>query len=109
MNASAQPTRGQLWLLWLGVSAAVLVLLLATAAPVGVTWDEPIYSQAAENAARWFGVLVHGGPAAAFAQIAFGGGWGLVNEHPPLVRVLNGFGWALTPRLPPGADRASRR
>ena len=77
-------------------AAAVLVLLLATAAPVGVTWDEPIYSQAAENAARWFGVLVHGGPAAAFAETAFGVGWGLVNEHPPLVRVLNGFGWALT-------------
>ena len=96
MNAPAQPTRGQLWLVWLGVSAVVLVLLLATAAPISVTWDEPIYSQAAENAARWFGVLVHGGPAAAFAQTAFGGGWGLVNEHPPLVRVLNGFGWALT-------------
>jgi 4-amino-4-deoxy-L-arabinose transferase-like glycosyltransferase len=77
-------------------TAAVLVLLLATAAPIGVTWDEPIYSQAAENVARWFGVLIDGGPAAAFAQTAFGVGWGLVNEHPPLVRVLNGFGWALT-------------
>ena len=64
--------------------------------PIGVIWDEPIYSQAAENAVHWFGVLMHGGPAAAFAQTAFGVGWGLVNEHPPLVRVLNGFGWALT-------------
>ena len=35
----------------------VLALLLSTAATVGVTWDEPIYSQAAENAARWFGTL----------------------------------------------------
>ena len=96
MNAPALPTRGQLWLVWLGVSAVVLVLLLATSAPIGVTWDEPIYSQAAENAARWFGVLVRGGPAAAFEQTAFGVGWGLVNEHPPLVRLLNGFGWALT-------------
>ena len=96
MNAPAQPTRGQLWLVWLGVSAVVLALLLATAASISITWDEPIYSQAAENAARWFGVLTHGGPAAAFAQTAFGVGWGLVNEHPPLVRVLNGFGWALT-------------
>ena len=74
----------------------MLVLLLATAAPIGVTWDEPIYSQADENAARWFGVLMHGGPAAAFAQTAFGVGWGLVNEHSPLVRVLNSLGWALT-------------
>ena len=44
---------------------------------------------------------MHGSPAAAFAQTAFGVGWGLVNEHPPLVRVLNGFGWALTRGLLP--------
>ena len=73
-----------------------LALLLCTAGTISVTWDEPIYSQAAENAARWFGTLLRGGPAAAFEQIAFGGGWGLVNEHPPLVRVLNGLGWLLT-------------
>ena len=79
-----------------GVSAIVFALLLSTAASIGVTWDEPIYSQAAENAARWFGTLMRGGPAAAFEQTAFGVGWGLVNEHPPLVRVLNGLGWTLT-------------
>ena len=37
-----------------------------------------------------------GRPGAAFEQTAFGVGWGLVNEHPPLVRVLNGLGWAVT-------------
>lgn len=77
-------------------AVAVLALLFATSATVSVTWDEPIYSQAAENAAHWFGTLLRPGPAAAFEQTAFGIGWGLVNEHPPLVRVLNGFGWALT-------------
>ena len=77
-------------------AVAVLALLFATSGAVGVTWDEPIYSQAAENAARWFGTLLRGGPGAAFAPNAFGVGWGLVNEHPPLVRVLNGLGWALT-------------
>jgi 4-amino-4-deoxy-L-arabinose transferase-like glycosyltransferase len=81
---------------WFGVSAIVFALLLCTATSIGVTWDEPIYSQAAENAARWFGTLLRGGPSAAFEQTAFGIGWGLVNEHPPLVRVLNGLGWALT-------------
>ena len=97
MIAPAQSTRRHLWLVFLGVTVVVLALLLSTAATVGVTWDEPIYSQAAENAAHWFGtLLLRGGPAAAFAQTAFGVGWGLVNEHPPLVRVLNGFGWVLT-------------
>ena len=96
MSAPARPAPGQLWLVWLGVSAVVLALLLTTAGAIGVTWDEPIYSQAAENAARWFGTLLQGGPAAAFEQTAFGVGWGLVNEHPPLVRVLNGLGWAVT-------------
>ena len=77
-------------------AVAVLAILFATAGTIGVTWDEPIYSQAAENAARWFGTLLTGGPGVAFEQTAFGVGWGLVNEHPPLVRVLNGLGWALT-------------
>ena len=60
MNAPAQPKRGQHWLVGLGVAAVVFVLLLATSTSVGVTWDEPIYSQAAENAARWFGTLLRG-------------------------------------------------
>ena len=96
MIAPTRPTRRQLWLIWFGVTVVALALLLCTAGTISVTWDEPIYSQAAENAARWFGTLLRGGPAAAFEQIAFGGGWGLVNEHPPLVRVLNGLGWLLT-------------
>ena len=76
MSVPARPARRQLWLLWIGVSVFVFGLLLTTAAAIGVTWDEPIYSQAAENAARWFGVLLRGGPAAAFQRTAFGVGWG---------------------------------
>ena len=96
MNIESPSQHRQHWLVGLGVAAVVFVLLLSTATSVGVTWDEPIYSQAAENAARWFGTLLRGGGGAAFEQTAFGVGWGLVNEHPPLVRVLNGLGWALT-------------
>ena len=36
--------------LGLFTAGAVLMLLLATAGTVGMTWDEPIYSAAAENA-----------------------------------------------------------
>lgn len=73
-----------------------LGLLLVTAGPIGVTWDEPIYSVAAENAAHWLGLVAHGDLARAFEQYTFGVSWGLVNEHPPLVRILNGLGWTLT-------------
>ncbi len=87
---------------------AVVVILLLSAGEVGVTWDEPIYNQAAENAVHWFGTLLRGGPGAAFEQTAFGLGWGLVNEHPPLARLLNALGWVLTRAFlpPPTSHRA---
>jgi 4-amino-4-deoxy-L-arabinose transferase-like glycosyltransferase len=83
------------------VGLAVLDLLVLTAGPVGVTWDEPIYSEAAERVARWLGIVARGDLAQAFDPYAFGISWGLVNEHPPLVRVLNGLGWALTRNVLP--------
>jgi 4-amino-4-deoxy-L-arabinose transferase-like glycosyltransferase len=77
-------------------ATAVLVLLLATSGTVGVTWDEPIYSEAAERSANWLGLVVQGDLQQAFNATTFGISWGLVSEHPPLVRVVGGLGWALT-------------
>jgi hypothetical protein len=71
-------------------------LLFATAGSIGVAWDEPIYSEAAERAARWFGLFLRGEFAQMIDPYTFGISWGLVNEHPPLLRMLNGLGWALT-------------
>ncbi len=72
------------------------VLLLATSAGVGVVWDEPIYIEATERAARWFGLIFDGKFGQAFEQYTFGISWGLVNEHPPLLRYVNAGGWAMT-------------
>ncbi len=87
------------WILY-GTSLAVglftFALLVSTAGSIGVTWDEPIYSEAAERAARWLGLVIRGRLAQAFEPTTFGLSWGLVNEHPPLVRILNGLGWAGT-------------
>lgn len=80
---------------------AMFAALLFTAAPIGVTWDEPIYAEAAERAARWLGLIAQGKFVQAFDPYTFGIGWGLVNEHPPLMRVLNGLGWIVTRRLLP--------
>jgi len=79
----------------------VFVALLLTAAPIGVTWDEPIYCEAAERAVGWLGLIARGEVAQAFDPYTFGISWGLVNEHPPLMRVLNGLGWAATRGLLP--------
>lgn len=76
-------------------SLVVFILLLASADNVGVVWDEPIYSEASERAARWLGLLLRGEVAAMFDPYTFGIAWGLVSEHPPLLRVVNGLGWAL--------------
>jgi len=72
------------------------LILLLTAGDVGVTWDEPIYSEAAERAAHWLSMMTRGESQTAWDARTFGISWGLVNEHPPLVRVLSGLGWALT-------------
>lgn len=80
---------------WL-TGLAVFVLLLLTAGRIGVTWDEPIYVEAGERAARWLGLLLTGQVTQAFDPYTFGISWGLVNEHPPLMRVVSGLGWALS-------------
>ena len=72
------------------------VLLAATSAGVGVVWDEPIYVEATERAARWFGLIFNGQFGQAFEQYTFGISWGLVHEHPPLFRYVNALGWTLT-------------
>jgi hypothetical protein len=87
VNIQSPSQHRHVWLVGLGVAAVVFVLLFSTATSVGVTWDEPIYSQAAENAARWFGVLVHGGSAHCYGaaqgwlsrrmRSAWGGGWSM--------------------------------
>lgn len=71
-------------------------LLAATAQSVPVVWDEPVYMTAAEGAAGWLGLVATGRFAEAADPVAFGGGWGLVNEAAPLTRIVSGVGWAAT-------------
>jgi 4-amino-4-deoxy-L-arabinose transferase-like glycosyltransferase len=75
---------------------STFLLLLATSGPVGVTWDEPIYSEATERAAHWLSLIVRGEFQQAVDPYTFGISWGLANEHPPLLRFINGIGWMLT-------------
>lgn len=86
-----------------GTTFAILtfLVLLLTTDEIGVTWDEPIYNTTAEAAARWLGLIVRGQFAQAFDPFVFGVSWGLMNEHPPLMRIVNGLGWVLTRNVLP--------
>jgi len=101
MNRARSTKAGVPWLVGIGSAAATLLLLLLTNRAIGVTWDEPVYNTTAEAAARWLGLIARGELSQAFDPFTFGVSWGLANEHPPLMRMVNGLGWALTRDLLP--------
>ena len=78
------------------VALSAFIWIFSTSNAISITWDEPIYAEVAERAATWFGIVLHGKWDTAFDPMTFGFSWGLDNEHPPLTRVINGLGWALT-------------
>ncbi len=93
----------------LGMVVALIAtaVLFLTVGDVGITWDEPIYIETAQRAMHWFGLILRGDWQQAFDPITFGISWGLNHEHPPLMRVIWGLGWALTRDVfaPPLPDR----
>lgn len=93
----------------LGMAVALIAttILFVTVGDVGITWDEPIYIETAHRAIRWLGLILQGDWQQALDPITFGVSWGLNHEHPPLMRVVWGLGWALTRDIlsPPLTDR----
>lgn len=71
---------------------ATAVLLVATAAPVGVTWDEPVYITSAKSYVAWFPMLLHQ-PTQALTPEAIDKYWGPTHEHPPGERLVSGLTW----------------
>ena len=83
------------------LALAIFALLFTTESQIGLIWDEPIYMTTGEQAIHWLGLFAQGRVGEAFADVPFGTGWGLSNEHPPLTRVLTGLGWWATRDLLP--------
>jgi 4-amino-4-deoxy-L-arabinose transferase-like glycosyltransferase len=69
---------------------ATLILLIATAPDIGLTWDEPAYIAAARSYSDWFGVLFTN-PAPAFSQEVIDEHWVVNHEHPPLDKIWSGL------------------
>ncbi len=72
-----------------------LVLLVATAPQIGLTWDEPAYIAASESYAEWFGELVSN-PKQALEQETIDSYWGINHEHPPVDKIWSGAAWRVS-------------
>ncbi|HMP40995.1 MAG TPA: glycosyltransferase family 39 protein [Roseiflexaceae bacterium] len=72
-----------------------LLLLLATAGPIGLTWDEPAYIAASELYIEWFDQLRHS-PGYALSEAGIRTYWDINHEHPPLNKIWSGLIWMLS-------------
>ncbi len=72
-----------------------LVLLVATAPQIGLTWDEPAYIAASESYVEWFGELVTN-PKQALDQETIDSYWEINHEHPPVDKIWSGAVWRLS-------------
>lgn len=72
----------------------VIILLVATAPDIGLTWDEPAYITAAESYLSWF-QLVFMNPGEAFKPEIITQYWTPNHEHPPLDKVWSGLVWGI--------------
>ncbi|MFN2146552.1 MAG: glycosyltransferase family 39 protein [Anaerolineales bacterium] len=78
-----------------GLAILTLVLLLATNADTGVTWDEPAYIGAAESYMNWY-ERIFTQPGKMLSQEGIDKYWSANHEHPPLDKIWSGLVWALT-------------
>jgi len=69
-----------------------ILVLVATAPQIGVTWDEPTYIVAAEMYSGWYAQLITQ-PRSALSPEAISRSWNTSHAHPPVSKVLSGFIW----------------
>jgi len=75
-----------------GLAIFTIVLLVATAPQIGLTWDEPTYIVAAETYPAWYSELIHR-PSYALSAEGVSKYWEISHAHPPFSRVWSGFVW----------------
>ncbi len=69
-----------------------ILVLIATAPQIGLTWDEPSYIVAAETYMPWYAELI-AHPSYAHSSEGIARYWTTNHEHPPLSKVWSGFVW----------------
>ncbi len=88
------PMPGHAWVAGL-LTLCTVVVLVATSRDVGLTWDEPIYIEAAESYMSWFGLLLTS-PAQALDNEDISAYWAINHEHPPIDKVWSGLVWEIS-------------
>jgi 4-amino-4-deoxy-L-arabinose transferase-like glycosyltransferase len=78
----------------IGIGAAYVAWLLATARSLGFSRDEGFYFSASSTYARWFGALFDH-PSEALAQGFIDSHWSANHEHPALMKSLFALSWML--------------
>jgi 4-amino-4-deoxy-L-arabinose transferase-like glycosyltransferase len=77
------------------IGALTTALLIGTAAPIGLTWDEPAYIAASELYVEWFDQLGRS-PSYALSPAGIRNYWDINHEHPPLDKIWSGVVWKLS-------------
>lgn len=80
------------------LAGLTVLVLVATAPQIGLTWDEPTYIVAAETYPAWFGELITK-PRFALSEEGISKYWEFNHEHPPLPKVWSGFIWLVARHL----------
>jgi 4-amino-4-deoxy-L-arabinose transferase-like glycosyltransferase len=81
-----------------GLAVFTILILVATAPQIGLTWDEPTYIVAAETYPAWYSELIRQ-PSYALSSEGVFRYWEPSHEHPPLSKVWSGFVWLVARRI----------
>lgn len=72
------------------LAGVTILLLVATAPQIGLTWDEPVYMVAQQSYVGWLHQLTEA-PSFALSQASIDSWWEVNHEHPPLDKLWSGL------------------
>jgi 4-amino-4-deoxy-L-arabinose transferase-like glycosyltransferase len=72
------------------LACVTAIILTVTAPDIGLTYDEPVYIQAAQSYTRWLGMLARQ-PALALSAKTIDAYWTINHEHPPVEKIWSGL------------------
>jgi 4-amino-4-deoxy-L-arabinose transferase-like glycosyltransferase len=78
------------WAIAILLACLTAAILTSTSPTIGLIWDEPEYTSAADSYAAWFDVLITN-PAQALTPGTVDQYWTINHQHPPLEKIWSGL------------------